>query len=71
MKKTRVGNWITSTFIIIGLGLSGYLMYTGVLKAKIPAQCLIMEDRFEKIDPANWGYEIQVGSLHHVEASRN
>lgn len=60
MKKTKVGNWITFGFIVVGLAVAGYIMYTGVQEAQIPDQCLIMDDNFEKIDPANWGYEIQV-----------
>jgi beta-glucanase (GH16 family) len=67
MKKTKVGNWITLGFIVIGLCLSGYIMYTGVQEAQIPEQCLIMEDNFEKIDPANWGYEIQTGGYGNGE----
>ena len=67
MKKTKVGNWITLGFIIIGFCVSGYIMYTGVQEAQIPEQCLIMEDNFEKIDPANWGYEIQTGGYGNGE----
>jgi hypothetical protein len=36
MKKTRVGNWITLSFIIIGFCVSGYIMYTGVQEAQTP-----------------------------------
>jgi len=36
MKKTKVGNWITFGFIMIGVVASGYIMYTGVQEAKIP-----------------------------------
>ncbi|KAK1908238.1 hypothetical protein P3342_013558 [Pyrenophora teres f. teres] len=67
MKKTKVGNWITFGFIMIGVVVSGYIMYTGVQEAQIPDQCLIMDDHFEKIDPANWGYEIQTGNYGNGE----
>ncbi|RYN30502.1 hypothetical protein AA0112_g6665 [Alternaria arborescens] len=67
MKKTKVGNWITFGFVFIGFAVSGYIMYTGVQEAQIPDQCLIMEDNFEKIDPANWGYEIQTGGYGNGE----
>ncbi|KAL1794873.1 hypothetical protein ACET3X_006689 [Alternaria dauci] len=67
MKKTKVGNWITLGFIFVGFAVSGYIMYTGVQEAQIPEQCLIMEDNFEKIDPANWGYEIQTGGYGNGE----
>jgi hypothetical protein len=36
MKKTKVGNWITLGFIIVGFAVSGYIMYTGVQEAQIP-----------------------------------
>lgn len=36
MKKTKVGNWITFGFIVIGICVSGYIMYTGVQEAQIP-----------------------------------
>lgn len=69
MKKTKVGNWITLGFIVIGFAISGYIMYTGVQEAQVPEGCLIMEDHFEKIDPANWGHEIQVRRHDDILAS--
>ena len=71
IKRTKIGNWITLTCIVIGLGLSGYIAYTGVSEAKVPEGCLIMDDNFEKIDPANWGYEIQVSNHVHIPLSPN
>jgi len=67
MKKTKVGNWITLGLIFIGFAVSGYIMYTGVQEAHLPDQCLIMDDNFEKIDPANWGHEIQTGNFGNGE----
>jgi hypothetical protein len=66
MKKTRVGNWITFGFIVLGIVASGYIMYTGVQEAQIPDQCLIMEDHFETINSDHWGYEIQVWHTNQV-----
>jgi hypothetical protein len=66
MKKTRVGNWITFGFIVVGIAVSGYIMYTGVQEAQIPAQCLIMEDHFETINHDHWGYEIQVRHTYQI-----
>ncbi|KAH9863832.1 hypothetical protein J1614_009764 [Plenodomus biglobosus] len=67
MKRTKVGNWIVLGFITIGLLLSGYIVYTGAADAKLPDQCLIMEDNFETIDRNNWGYEIQTGGYGNGE----
>lgn len=71
IKRTKIGNWITFACIVIGLGLSGYIAYTGVNEAKVPEGCLIMDDNFEKIDPANWGYEIQVSNHVNIPLSPN
>ncbi|KAF1943496.1 gram-negative bacteria-binding protein 1 precursor [Clathrospora elynae] len=67
MKRTRVGNWIVFGFIVVGTIISGYIMYTGVSEAKLPDQCLIMEDNFENINKDNWGYEIQTGGYGNGE----
>jgi hypothetical protein len=60
MKKTRVGNWITFGFMMVGVVVAAYLIYTGYQEAQIPDQCLIMEDNFETINADHWGYEVQV-----------
>lgn len=67
MKKIRISNWIVLGFIVLGFCASGYIMYTGVADAKMPDQCLIMEDHFTTIDKNNWGYEIQTGGYGNGE----
>lgn len=37
MNRTKIGNWIVIGFLVIGFGISGYIMYTGVAEATIPA----------------------------------
>jgi hypothetical protein len=37
LKKTKIGNWIVLGFMAAGLVISGYIMYTGVQEATIPA----------------------------------
>jgi hypothetical protein len=37
MNRTRIGNWIVIGFLVIGFAASGYIIYTGVQEATIPA----------------------------------
>ncbi|ORY16517.1 glycosyl hydrolase [Clohesyomyces aquaticus] len=63
IQRTKYSNWIVWLFVLLALCVSGYLSYDGAKGAKNGDYCLILDDKFDNIDPAVWSHEVQIGGF--------
>lgn len=65
-KKDPKEKWVTIIpilGILVGLGISGFLVWDGIRSVVKHNYCLVLEDSFATFDDAVWTKEVQVGGF--------
>lgn len=60
MRKTRQNSWVVYGGIVIGILLSLFICYTKIQSVTHHDYCLILDEKFESLDPNVWTHEVQI-----------